>query len=176
MAAGTDQFGSLSKASVDTALEFARISMQSAERMMHLQLEAARVFIEENSKAAGTLAGSGNPQQAAALSEQLARTSMERAVGYSRNVYEIARQAQTDIAKLMGERATSIGKDVTAAIEASLKSAPGGGDAALAAFQQSVAMTNSAMDALTKAAKQMTDLTAAHFKAAPAAAPKAGKK
>jgi phasin family protein len=171
-----ESFPGMTNTQLETALSFAKISMTSAERMMRLQLEAAKLFIEENAKAAQALASAASPQEIATVRDQLAQGCVEKALGYSRNVYEIAKETQTEIGQLMGERMAAFSKDMTGVVEKALKNAPGGGDAALAAFQSTVAATTAAMDTLTKAAQQAADFTDSGLKTAAAATKDAVKR
>ena len=45
-----EQFGEFSKSAVDAAMKFAKVSFDSAERVFALNLEAAKVSLDETAK------------------------------------------------------------------------------------------------------------------------------
>jgi len=160
-----EQFADLNKGSIEAALSFAQVSMESAERLMRLQLEAAKAFIAEQSETAKALSDAKDPQAMMDLRSKLAEQSVERLLGYSRNIYEVAAQSQKDFAKVFSQRFSGYQQEATSSLEKMIKAAPGGSDAAAAAITSTIAATQSAMDSLTKAARQAAELADANVKA-----------
>jgi phasin family protein len=161
-----DQYPELNKNSIDNALRFATITMESAERLVKLQLEAAKQVVEENAKNAKLFSQVTDLQDVAALRTKLAESGMEKALNYSRSVYEVASQAQAELTRLFEESLSAYTKDLVNVIEKTTKSAPAGSDMAVAALKSTVAATQAAVDSMTKAAKQVAELANAGVKAA----------
>ena len=179
MAKMPEQLAGLNKGSIEAALSFAQVSMESAERMMRLQLEAAKAFVAEQSATAKALAEAEDAEAMMALRARLAEQAVERALGYSRNVYDVAAQTQQQLTKLVEQRFAAYQQEMAAAMERMIKAAPGGSDAAVEAVKSTVAATQAAMDSMTKAAKQVAELADANVKAvtdAAAHALKSGKR
>lgn len=151
---------------VEIAMRFARISLDSTERLIKLQVETAKNSLEDNAKSAKAIAGIKDVQGALALRQQISETSLNSAVNYSRSVYELASQAQSEFSKLIEERTTEFNKNAVTGMDRLVKSAPAGADMAVAAMKSTVKATTAAMDSMTKAAKQVTDFTDASIKAA----------
>jgi len=171
-----EDFAGLGKNSLETALKFAQISMDSAEQMMKLQLDAARTAFEENSKTAKSLAEVKDPQQLIALRAKLAEQSVEKMLTYSKSVYEVASGAQGELSKLMEQAVAGHSKDVIEAMEKVLKAAPGGtSEAAVAAFKTAISATHTAMENMTKAAQQVTHMADSSIRAATQATTEAAK-
>ena len=171
-----EDFAALGKGGLETALKFAQISMDSAERMMKLQLEAARTSFEENSKTAKALTEAKDPQQLMSLRTKLAEQSVEKMLSYSKSVYEVASATQAEVARLMEQAMTSNSKEVIEAIEKVMKAAPGGAsDAVVGAFKTAMSATQSAMENMTKAANQVTQMADSSIRAATQATSEAAK-
>ncbi len=171
-----EDFAAFGKGGLETALKFAQISMDSAERMMKLQLEAARTSFEENSKTAKSLTEAKDPQQLMSLRTKLAEQSVEKMLTYCKSVYEVASATQAEVSRLMEQAMTSNSKEVMEAIEKVMKAAPGGAsDAAVAAFKTAMSATQSAMENMNKAATQVTQLADTSIRAATQATSEAAK-
>ncbi|KAF0815263.1 hypothetical protein IGB42_00344 [Andreprevotia sp. IGB-42] len=160
------QFTDFATENVETYLRFARIGLDSAERLVKLQLETAKTTLEESARAAQTLAAVRDPQEALALRSKLTETGVDQASVYSRHVYEIASQAQAALSQLVEERTTAFNRNVVAGLDRFVKTAPAGADVAVAAVKSTVQATAAAVDSLTKAAKQVADFADASVKAA----------
>ena len=169
------QIPAFNKEAVEAALSFAQLSMASAERLMRLQLDAAKTFVAEQTESARALAEAKNPESMMALRTRLTEQAVERAVGFSRNVYEVATETQQQFAKLVEERMAASQQQISGAMENLFKAAPGGSNAAIDAVRSTMAATQSAMEGMTKAAKQAAELAEANVKAVTDAATSAMK-
>ncbi len=103
----------------------------------------------------------------------LAQPSVEKAVAYSRSIYEIASQTQEEIGKIFEAQFAEANKSVTSALDKAVKNAPAGSDVAVAAVKSAIAAANSAYDSMTKAAKQVAEIAEANVAAATSATVKA---
>ncbi len=162
----TEPYPELNKNSIENALRFAKITMESAERLVKLQLEAAKQAVEENAKNAKSLSEVKDLQEVIALRGKLAESGVEKALNFSRSVYEVASHAQAELTKLFEESLSAYTKDLVNIIEKTTKSAPAGSDLAVAALKSTVAATQAAVDSMTKAAKQVSELADTGIKAA----------
>jgi phasin family protein len=170
-----EQLSEMNKGSVETTLKFAKIYMGSAEKLLKLQLEAAKSALEENARNARALMEAKDVQQAVALRTKLAEASMESAMNFSRNVYEVASQTQQEITSLLEERLSEFNKSVAGSVDKAAKNAPAGTDVAVAALKSTVAATSAAVDSMTKAAKQVAEFAEASMRAATSASAEAMK-
>ncbi|HWN30473.1 MAG TPA: phasin family protein [Burkholderiales bacterium] len=172
-----EQFPELNKNNIDNALRIAKTTMESTERLIKLQLEAAKLAIEENAKNAKALSEVQDLQEVMALRAKLAGSSVENALSYSRKVYEVAAQAQAELAELFEEGLSAYTENLVNVVEKTTGSAPAGSDLAIAALKSTVAATQAVVDGMSKAARQVASAADAGVKAAPpAAAAKAPKK
>ena len=83
---GSEQFGEFSKSAVDTASKFARVSFDSAERFFALNLEAAKVGLDETAKGTTAATAVKDAQEFNGLRTKAAETGLEFFMGYSKNL------------------------------------------------------------------------------------------
>lgn len=162
----TEQFAELNTASVDQALRIAQVAFDNAERLFKLQLEATKAVLEDNVQSTKALAEVKDFQEFINLRTKLTETGVEKAMGYSRSVYEVASEVQAEVGKLVEEGLAAYTKNIATLVEKAAKNAPAGSDAAVSALKSTVAATTAAIDTLTKASKQVASFADASVKAA----------
>lgn len=160
------QFADFATEQIETTMRFAHISLDSTERLIKLQMETAKNLLEESAKNAKAIAGLKDMQGALALRQQISDSSLDCSANYSRNMYDLVSQAQSELSQLIEERTTAFNKNVVSGLDRFVKSAPVGADVAVAAVKSTVQATAAAVDSLTKATKQVADFADASVKAA----------
>lgn len=169
----TSQFATNNKAGIEALLTLANTAFASAERLAALNLNTARGILEDSVNTTKTLLGAKDVQELIALQSTLTQPGVEKAVAYSRSVYEIATQTQEEIAKIVEAQFSEANKTVATALDKAAKNAPAGSDVAVAAVKSAIAAASSAYDSLTKAARQVAEVTEANVAAATNATVKA---
>lgn len=164
---------SANKAAIDTLLSVANTALATAESLAALNLGTAREVLNETAKNAKTAMAVKTPQDAASLNAALGQPAVEKAVAYSRSVYEISTGAANELGHLIQSQFAELNKAAQELAEKAAKASPFGSDVALAAVKQAVNAANSAFDNLNKAAKQAAEFTEAGVTAATSAAVKA---
>ena len=101
MSINPEQFAAANKAAVDSLLSVANTALASAERIATLNLETARSVLEDSVSNAKALMGAKDPQEALSIQASLAQPSVEKAVAYSKSVYEISTETQEQLAKMV---------------------------------------------------------------------------
>ena len=168
-----EQLAAANKANVEAMLTLANTAFASAERLAALNLNTARAVLEDSVNNAKTLLGAKDLQEVISLQATLAQPSVEKAVAYSRSVYEISAQTQEEFSKLVEAQFAEVNKNVAATLDKAAKSAPAGSDVAVAAVKSAIAAANSAYDTMSKAAKQVAEIAEANVAAATNATVKA---
>ena len=143
----------------DSAVRITRISMDSAERAVAVQLEYAKGAVTQATHNARAISQAKDVQELLALRTRISENVLENMMGYSRSLYEVASQGQSELGKLAEERMTSFQQAVTETVELAARSAPAGSGVTLAAMKSSLAATTAAFDSFTKAAKNMASYT-----------------
>lgn len=159
------QLEGLGEGGVEAAMGLASICMESAEQLLKLQLAAAKAALEENAKNAKALLETNDVQKLMTLRSSLAESSLERAMGFSRDVYDVASRTQQEITQLMEKRVAEFNKNLAGTVDKAAKGAPAGADVAMAALKSSLSAGSTAMENLTKAARQMAELSEANLRA-----------
>ena len=165
MTTAANPFAEIASRSVDSAVRVTRVSMDTAERAVAVQLEYAKGAITQATLNARAMSQARDVQELFALRARIAENAMENLMGYSRSIYEVASEAQSEMGKLAEERMTSFQQAVTETVDLAAKSAPAGSDVAVAAMKSSLAATTAAFDSFTKAAKSMASYTDAGVRA-----------
>ena len=168
-----EQIAAANKSAVDSLLTLANTALASAERIAALNLNTARSALEDSVANTKAMMGVKDVQEALALQTALAQPSVEKAVAYSRSVYEISAQTQEEVTKVFEGQFSEFQKQVSGLLDKVAKSAPAGSDVAVAAVKSAIAATNSAFDSMNKAAKQVAEITEANVAAATNATVKA---
>jgi phasin family protein len=166
MTTAQQQYTNFATEQVETALRFARISLDSLDRLAKLQVETAKNTLEENAKTLKQLSTIKDVQEVLAARQKITDAAIEQATNYSRSLYEISSQAQAEYSKLIDERNVDFNKNVVSGLDRFVKNAPAGADAAVAAVKSTVQATAAAVDSMTKAAKQVAEFADASVKAA----------
>lgn len=148
------------------------------EKLVDLNLKAMKATLDEVSEKSQQVASVKDAQEAVAMTSSLVQPNAEKAMAYSKHVYDIVTSVQADLTKL-GEAQLAEGqKHMQEAIEQLTKNAPAGSESAVAMLKNGLVQANTAFDSMTKAAKQAAEVaeknlaaaTSATFKAAGEAA------
>ncbi|HZV54628.1 MAG TPA: phasin family protein, partial [Rhodocyclaceae bacterium] len=101
MSINLEQFAASNKATVDSLLAVANTALATAERIAALNLGAARTALEDSASATKAALAVKNPNEAAALQSSMVQPAVEKAVSYSRSLYEISSESQQQLAKMV---------------------------------------------------------------------------
>ena len=152
-------FADFGNAAVEAARQLTRISMDSAERTMAIQLDYAKGAVKQATLTAHALGQVKDVTELVAIRARMAENAIENAMGYSRSLYEVASEAQSELGKLAEERMSAFQQTVSENVEQAAKSSPAGGDLVATAFKSSMAATTAAFDSFNKAARNLASYT-----------------
>jgi phasin family protein len=172
MSVNVNPLSELGRASIDTAARLTRISMDNAERVVSLQLQYAKGTLEQATATARAASGAKSVQDLLKVRTRSAENAVEWLMNYSRSVYEVASETQSELSRLAEDRMTSYQKAVSESVDQAAKSAPAGSDVAVAAIKSSLAATTAAFDSFSKAAKQVASYSDAGVRAVSRAKPR----
>lgn len=169
MIKNAEQFAAANKATVDTLLTLANASLANVERLAALNLNTARAFFADAVVNFNSLATAKDAQELIGMQAALAKPALEKAVAYSRGVYEILSDSTNGLTQIVEGQTAEIKKTFSAAIEQSLKNAPAGSETMVAAVKSVLAQADSAYETMTQSSKQakaMIETTVASANAA----------
>jgi len=161
-----EQLLALNKANLEIAAKFAGVALQGAERIMELQLKAAKAAFAGGVENAKTLAAVKDIKELAALKDSLAQPSIEKATAYAKDIYDVTAATQAEFGKLVDEQIADFNKQVVTVLDKMVKNAPAGSEVGIAALKSGIAAANGAYENLSKVAKQITEVTQSNVEAA----------
>lgn len=171
-----EQIIALNKANLEATMRFAGVAIEGAERMIELQLKAAKTAFSDSFEGAKALAAVKDFQQLAALKDSLAQPSLEKATAYAKSVYDCATETQAEFSKLVEAQVADFNKEVVTGLDKLVKTAPAGSEVGIAALKSGIASVNAAYDNLSKVAKQFAQATQSNLEAAATQATSSVKK
>jgi phasin family protein len=166
----SDQFANWSKAQLETFNRVAEVALHAAEDITNLQLTAARETLADTVEHARAVADARDAQEVAQLNTRQIQPTLDKVAGYVRNMYQIGAAAQSEITKIVEQKlgefnghVAQFNDEVGAVLERAVKSGPAGSEVAVAAVKSAIAATNSAYGNLSRAAKQVVNITEANI-------------
>lgn len=163
--AASDQLVNAHKAAYDHLLSLINVSLAGAEKLAALNISAARSALTEQVDHAKNLLGAKDLQSAFALHTTASQPQVEKAIAYSRSIYEISAETQEELVKLFEQGHAELNKSISSALDWYAKSSANS-DVAVAAVKSALSAANSAFENVNKAARQVADITEAGVSAA----------
>ncbi len=170
MYATPDQLNAASKASVEAFVGLAATQFAAFERLTTLSFNAGKAAFDDSVGFTRSLLGAKDVQEVVNLNAAAAQPSLEKALAFSRSVYEVSTKTQGEFTKVYEAQAAELNKTMVGLLDKISKNAPAGSDVALAAVKSAMAAANTAYDSFTKVAKQATEIADANFAVASSAA------
>lgn len=171
-----EQLIALNKANFETAMRFAGVALEGAERILDLQLKAAKSAFADTVEGAKALAEVKDLQQFAALKDSVAQPSIEKAAAYAKSVYDVTAATQAELGKLIEEQVADFNKQVVASLDKMVKDAPAGSEVGVAALKSAISAVNASYDNLSKVAKQFAEATQSNLESVASQAVNSAKK
>ncbi len=161
-----DQMSDLQKSAIDGILKFARISLDSAERLVALNMEVAKNSLDEAAKQIKSTASIRDLNEFTTARSKGIESAMEQAAGYSRSLYDLAASAQGEIGQLFENSLNQVHGNVLKKVEEASEYAPVGSEVAVAAAKTAANAFATVSDQINKAFKQASSFADASMKAA----------
>ena len=163
-----ESLAEINKVGYSNAVKLASLSLENFERLARLNLNTAKSALAGNAANARAMAGVKDVPTLLALNAQLTEAGVESVLGYSRGVYGIESEAQSEFSALAEEAWAAYTKEVSAWVDQASKSAPAGSEAAVNVFKSTVAAATAAIDQFSKASKGVAQFADASVRAATA--------
>ena len=94
-----EQIQATTKANVDSLLSLATSQFAAIEKLASLNANAVKAAFEDSVANARALAGAKDMQELVSLQSTFAQPAIEKAIAYSKSVYEVATQTNTEFTK-----------------------------------------------------------------------------
>ena len=161
-----EQLVAINKANLEVAMKFAGVALQGAERILDLQLKAAKTAFADSVESAKAIAQVKDLQQLAALKDSIAQPSIEKATAYAKSVYDVTAATQAEFGRLVEEQFSEFNKQVVTTLDRMVKTAPAGSEVGIAALKSGISAANATYENLSKVARQFSETTQSNFEAA----------
>ena len=161
-----EQIQAANKANVETLLAVANAQFAAMEKLATLNASIVKTAFEDSIANTRALLGAKDVQEFVSLQSAFAQPAIEKAIAYSKNVYEVATDANAELSKVAERRVAEWNENFVSLLDKVSKNAPAGSDVAVAAVKSMLAAANSAYDNLTKVTKQATEIAEANVSAA----------
>ncbi|AHG63134.1 TIGR01841 family phasin [Advenella mimigardefordensis] len=136
------------------------------EKLVDLNLKVIKATLGEVAEQTQQVAELKDPQEAAAYVSSLAQPNSEKAIAYTKHVYDIVSGVSNELIKLTEAQVAEGQQQVSEAIDQLAKNAPTGSESAVALMKSSLATVSTAYDSMNKAAKQAAEVAESNISAA----------
>lgn len=161
-----EQIQAAGKANVETMLSLAATQFAAIEKLATLNANAVKAAFEDSVNSTRALFGAKDVQEFVNLQNTLATPALEKAMAYSKSVYEVAAETNAELSKVAEKRVAEWNENFSTLLDQAVKNAPAGSDVAVAAVKSMIAAANSAYDNMSKVAKQANEIAEANVAAA----------
>jgi hypothetical protein len=110
------------------------------------------------------------------LNQDIATPSAEKALAYSRTIYDIASQTSSEFHRLVDAQIADANKKLIDALDDFSRNAPAGSESVVAMMKSSLTAASSAYDTANKAARQVVEMAERNMRSAAEAGLNAGKR
>ena len=163
------QFTEIQKGQMDAAIALSQTWFDAAERLMELNLAAAKATLEESVERTQALLSVRDVQELLALSGGMTQPTLEKAVSYSRKAYSIANGAGTEVSRIVDAQIAETNKKVAQLIDFAAKNSPAGSETGVSMLKSAVAAANTAYDTFARAGRQAVAMAESNVSAATSA-------
>jgi phasin family protein len=155
-----DQISVATKANLEANLalysSLTNKTLESVEKLIALNLTAARSSMEESQAATRQILAAKDPQEFFSLVAAQAKPSLEKVVAYGGHLTTIANSTQAEFTKAAESQMAQFSRKVTELVEEASQKAPGA-DGMLAIFKNALGNASSTYEQFTKTAKQAAE-------------------
>lgn len=151
MAAKPEQYSELHRKSMEAAMKLAQMSIENSQRIVALQVDAAKDLFQDSVANAKALAAAKDPQQAVALRTQYTQETAQKMMETARKMAEIGNTSRSEFSRLMTEQLAGGSKDMIDAFQSFFGSLPGQNSQVVETMQKAMATANSAFEQMAKA-------------------------
>ena len=156
-----EKFSSASKAHFESQLEtfnaLAGKVVAGGEKVIALNIAAAKAYAEESNVTAKKFLPIKDPQAFIALVTSEAKLNAEKAASYGRHLTEIVSGIKADFTETAEAQIADSKNKVTALVDQAIKNAPAGSENAVAMLTSAIGNANAGYEQLTKSAKQAVE-------------------
>jgi phasin family protein len=168
-----EQVAAAQKANLETLFGLTTKAFEGMEKLVELNMQVVKTTLAENVEHAKRTLTARDAQELVALQVSLIQPVAEKAVAYSRHVYEIAADTQSEFTRVAEAQLAESSRNVQSLADFTI--APAGSESTVAIVKSAISAANNAYESVQKATKQAVEIAESNFQAAATAATKAAQ-
>ncbi len=153
-----EQLAAAHKANIEMLFGLTRQAFEGVERLVELNLQATRAALRDAASETDALLSAKDAQELLQRQAALLQPMAEKALAYSRQLYEIAASTGSAFAQAAQNNLAESQHKVEAVVDNVARNAPAGSEAAVAAMRNAVQAAAVAMETVQKAMQQASEL------------------
>lgn len=162
-----DQFSAATKTHFQAQLDLINTlttkAFEGVEKIIELNLSAARASLEESSAAARQIAAINDPQELLAMAQAQAQPTAEKAAAYSRHLVSILSATQAELTKAAEAQVAETSRKISVLIDEITKNAPVGSENAVVLLKSAIGNANASYEQLAKNTRQAVETLEGHL-------------
>ena len=166
----TERFSTLQLQSLKAMQAYTLASLNGVEKLAELNLQAAKKSVEEGVSTSVALFHSRDPKALADTVSVQAKPATDKLGAYAKHVFQIANETAAELSRIAEKQMSEASQQMFATIDEISKGAPAGTEGIATFYKSAVSAANSAWGQVSKANKQVLDLTEANVDRATGAA------
>jgi len=170
-----EQVAAAQKANLETLFGLTSKAFEGVEKLVELNLQVVKATFAENVDSAKKALSAKDAQELMAIQASLVQPVAEKTLAYTRHLYEIASETQSEFTKVAEAQLAEGTKNVQALVDNFAKNAPAGSESTVAIVKSAISAANNAYESVQKATKQAVEMAETNFQAAATAATKAAQ-
>lgn len=155
-----DQISVATKANLEANLalysSLTNKTLESVEKLLNLNIAAARSSMEESQAATRQMLAAKDPQEIFAVIAAQAKPNFEKAVAYGSHLTNIANSTQAEFTKAAESQIAQFNRKVTELVEEATQKAPGA-EGVMAIIKNAMGNATTTYEQFTKTAKQAAE-------------------
>lgn len=161
-----ENLSEMQKQNIDAMMKLSQKAFEGIEKMVELQLNAARSSLQETSEKFKALMSVKDAQEMMNVNKNMATPNAEKALAYSKTIYDIASQTSGEVQRLVDAQIADANKKLMEALDDFTRNAPAGSESVVAMMKSSLAAASSAYETANKAARQVVEMAERNMRAA----------
>ena len=170
-----DQIVAAQKANMETLFGLTQKAFSGVEKLVELNLQASKAALGESAEQAQAMLSAKDAQELMALQASMMQPLAEKAMDYSRHLYDIANGTAGEFSKAAEAQAADAQKKFMDVVDNAAKNAPAGSETAVAMMKNAVAAANNAAESVQKVVKQASEMMESNVNTMAATATSAAK-
>lgn len=162
----TEQFSAAAKANAEAQIallsQLFSKTFDGVEKLVDLNLKAAKSSLEESQATALKLFSAKDPQEFFSLTSAQAQPAVEKSVAYGRHLSGIFSSTHAELTKTAEAQIAEVNRKVFSLIDEASKNAPAGSEQAISLFKSTLGNLNAGYEQFSKSAKQAAEVLEAN--------------